>query len=186
MVSHKQIQIVTKIQHKMKNIILIFLLLVTSAAQCQNANILTQTEFNNIKINNKKLGDIINTHGVEGEMRNLFGVPLNKELNSDGYFSRYYYNGFEIGFSSVLSGKAEHILGSFKITNNNSNITIKGINVTIGDNISALGKSVIFRTLSNGIKIIKYKPCVGCNNSITIRFNQVTKIITEIYYIEQT
>lgn len=169
----------------MKNITLILLLVFTSLAQCQTANIITSTEFYNIKINSISLEDIINTHGVENEFQSLFGTPASKDINEDGYYSYYVYDGFEINFSSLLSGKAEHILGSFAITNNNYNITIQGNTVTIGDHINLLG-DVVFNTMRDGKKSIVYQYCDGCNNFISIRFNQVTNVITEIIYIEQT
>lgn len=170
---------------KMKNSILILFLVFTSVSQCQDANIMTLVEYDNIEINGIKLGDIKNTHGLEIEMENLLGIPVNNEINADGYFSRYFYDGFRISFSSVLSGKVEHILGSFHITNNNYNITIQGITVTIGDNISALG-NVVFNIDNDGNQSILYMHCNGCNNFIAIDFNQLTGQITEIFYIELT
>lgn len=168
----------------MKNITLIVLFAFTSLAQCQTANILTQTEFNNIKINGISLDDIINTHGVENEMQSLFATPLNKDINEDGYYSYYVYDGFEINFSSLLSGKAEHILGSFTISNTNYNITIQGKTVTIGDHKDKLG-NVVINNQKNGGKSIVYQYCDGCNNFISI-YLDADNIITKIIYIEQT
>jgi hypothetical protein len=185
MAHQKKIQTVTKKHNKMRNIIIILLLAFTSVAQCQTANIITETEYDNIKINGIRLVDIKDTHGVESEMETLFDIPISKEINQDGYFSRYYYDGFRISFSSILSGALEHILGSFHITNNNSNITIQGITFTIGDNISVLG-DVVFRTTIYGDRFITYTFCDGCNNYIAIKFDQITNIITEIYYVELT
>ena len=78
------------------------------------------------------------------------------------------------------------ILGGFKIKNNNYNITIQGVTFTVGDNISLLG-DVVFNIPPNNInKNIVYQYCDGCNNFISIRFDQSKNIITEIIYIEQT
>lgn len=168
----------------MKNIILILLLAFSSIASCQTANILTPTEFDNIKINNITLLTIKNTLGNEIAIENLFGPSITNNIDTDGNY--FEYDGFEIGFSALLSNVySQPIIGGFDIINNNFNITIQGVTVTIGDNISALG-NVVFNTMSDGGKSIVYQYCNGCNNFISIRFNQLTNIITEIIYIEQT
>jgi hypothetical protein len=152
--------------------------------QCQTANIITPTEFDNIKINGITLKSIRNTLGNQNEVETLFGIAYNTIKDDDPIYGGeifsidYYYNGFECGFY-------EKELSSFEITNNNFNITIKGKTITIGDNINILGY-VIFNTMNDNKKSIVYMYCEGCNNYISVRFDQTTKIITEIYYIEQT
>ena len=169
----------------MKNITLILLLAFTSVAQCQiTANIITEAEYNNIEINGIKYIDLKNTLGEQNAIEALFGIANTMEKDDDPIYGgeilyiEFYYDGLDFGFS-------EGELGAFNITNNNSNITIQGVTVTIGDNISALG-NVIFNTMSNGNQSIVFQYCDGCNNFISIRFNQTTNIITEIIYIEQT
>ncbi|MEE9407899.1 MAG: hypothetical protein V3V28_07475 [Polaribacter sp.] len=76
-------------------------------------------------------------------------------------------------------------MSSFEITSGNWNITIKGVTVKIGDNINLLG-NVIFNTDKNGSESIIYMYCDGCNNFISIDFNQITKTITRIYFVELT
>ena len=171
----------------MRKLILITLFAFASVAgKCQmTSNIITPTEFNNIKINNVRLGDIVNANGVESEMQSLFGTPISKAIEKY-YYSRYYYNGFKISFSSVVSGNPnEPILGSFHITNNNYSITIKGRTITIGDHTSKLG-FVKVNNRTDGKRGIIYQACVGCNNFISIVFDETTYLITEIYYIELT
>lgn len=169
----------------MKNITLILLLAFTNVSQCQiTANILTETEYNNIEINCIKYIDLKNTLGEQNAVETLFGTANTIEKDDDPIYGgailyiEFYYDGLDFGFS-------EGELGTFNITNNNSNITIRGITVTLGDNISLLG-NVVFNTMSDGSKSIVYQYCDGCNNLISIRFNQLTNIITEIIYIEQT
>ncbi|MDC9723660.1 MAG: hypothetical protein PSN34_12935 [Urechidicola sp.] len=169
----------------MKKTIVILFIFFTSIVKGQTGNIITETEYNNIEINGVKLGDIKDTHGVESEMENLFGVPVNKEINEAGYYSRYFYNDLRFNFSSILSGKQEHILGSFHIEGTQSSIKINGNIVTIGDNISLLG-STIKNVKPNGDKSIIYQYCNGCNNYIAINYNQSRGVITSISYIERT
>jgi len=171
----------------MKNIILILFLTFSSIVSCQTANILTPTEFDNIKINGVNLATIKNTFGNQNAIEALFGTANEKTIDPEGEFTYFKFNGFTIGFSAQVSGSAidSLLIGGFDITNNNSNITIQGVTVTIGDNISALG-NVVFNTMNDEGKSIVYQYCDGCNNFISIRFNQSTNIITEIIYIEQT
>ena len=68
----------------MKNITLILLFAFTSLAQCQpNANIISQTEFNNIEINGTKLIDLKNTLGEQNDIENLFGIADKIEKDDD-------------------------------------------------------------------------------------------------------
>ena len=170
----------------MKNITLILLLIITSIAQCQTANIISEAEYNNIEINGINLTTIKNTLGEQNDIEALFGHAIEEVIDPDGEFTHFEYDGFNIGFSAIISGGTidQPILSGFKITNSNSNITIQGITVTIDDNISLLG-NVVFNTMNDGNRSIVYMYCEGCNNFISIRFNQLN-IITEIIYIEQT
>jgi len=168
----------------MKHLTLILLLALSSIVQCQDANIITETEFNNIKINNVKLSTIINTFGNKNAIEGLFGASIAHNLDADGNY--FEYNGFEIGFSALLSvNYNEPTLGGFDIINNNFSITINGTRVTVGDNISLLGNT-IKNTKSDGTLGILYMYCNGCNNFISIDYNQITNIIEKITYIEQT
>lgn len=172
----------------MKNITLILIFAFINLAQCQTANIITETEFNAIEINGIDLISIKNTLGNQNAIETLFGLAVEKIIDPDGEFTHFEYDGFSIGFSAIISGGTieNPILGGFKIKNNNYNITIQGVTFTVGDNISLLG-DVVFNIPPNNInKNIVYQYCDGCNNFISIRFDQSKNIITEIIYIEQT
>lgn len=170
----------------MKNITLILMLTFVSMAQCQTANIISENEFNNIEINSNDLASINNTFGSQSEIENLFGPSTNSIIDPDGEFMYYEYNGLEIGFSSNVSGSnGLTVLSAIHITNNNYNITIQGTAITVGDNINLLG-FVDINTNTDGSKSILYMYCNGCNNYISIDFNQDTNKITSIHYIEQT
>lgn len=161
------------------------LLIIVSFVQCQtNSNIISETEFNSIKINNTKFIDLKNTLGKQSSVEVLFGVPNKIEKDDDPIYGgeifsiNFYYPGLEFSFF-------EKELSNIKITSNYSSVIIKGSTVTIGDNISKLG-AVSFNTQRDGSKSIVYQYCDGCNNYIYIYFNQSTKVITEIGFIEQT
>ena len=170
----------------MKNILLIAIFIFTSTiAKCQiSANII---DFNDVKINNISLLDIQKTLGNPLKMEILFGKPLKKIIDPDGDFYSYDFVGFHIGFSAMVAGATHEkpLIGGFDIINNKSSISIKGKIVTIGDSINKLG-TVIFSTTTKGSKSIVYQECDGCNNYISIQFDQNTLKITKIYYIEMT
>ena len=172
----------------MKHLIIIILFAFTSVAKCQpNTNIITSTEYENIKINNIKIADIRNTLGKSNAIESLFGTSTSKNIDQDGDFYNYNFNGFTISFSSIISDGTHDkpIISRFEITNNNAKIIIKGIPITIGDKIEKLG-DVTFNTNNDNSKSILYMECDGCNNFISIEFNQSTNIITKIEYIELT
>ena len=172
----------------MKKILILFLMLATSLARCQDINILTKVEYDNVKINDVKLIDVKNTYGNEEKIINLFGNTSSKNIDLDGDFYQYYFNGLKISFSSIISdGTYEYpVLSRFEITISNNKITINDTTFTIGDNISVLGENIVFNTKRNGSKSIVFSPMEGWNNFITIDFDQETKLITAIYYIELT
>ncbi|WP_299105713.1 hypothetical protein [uncultured Tenacibaculum sp.] len=169
----------------MKNIFLIILLFTSTLAKCQiQSNIITQKEFDDIKINNVKFSSLKNTLGKEFNVKSLFGEPKKVEKDNNPIYEGdifsidFYYSGLEFSFY-------EKEVSNIKITSNSYLITIKGITVTIGDNISKLGM-VNFNTNKDGSKSIIYQYCDGCNNYIYIHFNQASKKITEIGFIELT
>lgn len=157
------------------------MLSISSLASCQiTSNIISKTEFYNIRINNIPLNDIQATEGNQQQVRDLIPSIINEALEEpeeNNYYS-YTYDGFDLAFE-------ENEIVVFKITKSNWNITIQGVTVAIGDNISALG-SIVFSTQRNGDKTIIYQYCNGCNNFIYIDFDQQTNRITEIGFIEQT
>lgn len=171
----------------MKNLIIIFLSLTfTSLVQCQNSNIISSTEFDNIKINDKKFIDVKSTFGNLNSIENLFGVANEKNIDPDGDFFNYRFDGLSIGFSALLSQDYDKpIISKFEITTNVSNITIRGVTVTIGDNINLLGNMTI-NANTDGSRSVIYQFCEGCNSFLSIRFNEITSKITSIEYIEQT
>ncbi len=169
----------------MKYLIISFSIVFINVAKCQpSANIITPTEYENIEVNNVKLIDILNSQGDQNNVENLFGTPDRIEKDDDPIYEGkifaidFYYAGLDLSFY-------EKVLSSFSITNNKFNITIKGKTITIGDNINKLG-NMIFNTNNDNSKSILFMECDGCNNFIFIEFNQSTKVITKIGYVELT
>ncbi|NEV94866.1 hypothetical protein G3567_12000 [Psychroflexus sp. YR1-1] len=90
----------------MKNIIItLSIILLSNYVQCQvNSNIISKDEFNNIEINNVKLKDIKATNADKDQLDNLFTYDLQRSSNidPDGEFYNYDFNGFSIGFSGIM------------------------------------------------------------------------------------
>ncbi len=170
----------------MKNLLFIIFIVSAINIQCQpNPNLLTQTEFDNIKINGISLKSIMDSNGSPTIIENLLGISNSKEIDSDGDFNHFDYDGLRIGFSAMMSDDRSFVLSAFRITDNRASITIKNTTFTIGDNISLLG-NVIFSVSTDGSNSIIFKIAANYNNYIAIDFNQTTNIITKIIYIEIT
>ena len=171
----------------MKTITLLITIMASTYA-CSQSNVITKEAFDNIEINDVKLIDIRETLGQEQQIIDLFGNVKSKNIDPDGDFYQYFFEGFKISFSSFISDGTHDrpIISGFEILNNNVSMTIQGITFTIGDNISVLGSNIVFNTRRDGSKSILYQFCVGCNDFIAIDFDQQTKVITDIYYIDMT
>ncbi|MBN1651839.1 MAG: hypothetical protein JW857_10960 [Bacteroidales bacterium] len=148
-------------------------------------NVLTTSEFNNILIWETTLGSIINSRGDQTIMNSLFGNPIAVDIDNFGDFIDYKYLGVNIYFSSMFNSAGEMEIASFKIINTNASITIKGINIKLGDNISKLG-NIKFNLDKNGDYSILFQACEGCDSFIVIDFDQDTKLITKIYLLDLT
>lgn len=170
----------------MKNIILILLLTFPSLVKSQiTSNIIYETEFNNIKINNVTFSNIKATNGNQNQLENLFTNSTQEaDIDVDGEFYNYTYDGFRIGFSGILGSLQHPEVSSFEITNTNWNITIQGRTVTIGSHKDELG-SVVLNSQIGGGKSIVYQYCDGCNNFLSFYLDS-NNLITKITYIEQT
>lgn len=170
----------------MKNLSIVFLALISTFARCQKTNILSLEEYKNIKINGITLENLRKTEGVLEELSPHFGNPVNSNVDENLGIREYNFEGFQIGFNSTVYGEFPFEIGRFDIKNSSVLINIKNITFTLGDHISVLGDDVVFNTKNDGTKGIVYSPMEGWNNYIGIYFNQETKSITAIYYIEMT
>ena len=163
----------------MKNIFIILMLTLPSLAKCQiNSNIISKTEFDNIKINNVTFSKIKLTNGNEEQLKNLFFYNItesNKQPEEDYFY--YIFNGFDICFSN-------NEISSFQITDTNWSLTIKGKTIKIGSHKDELGV-VILNNQEGGGKSIVYQYCDGCNNFLSLYLDS-NNLIEKIIYIEQT
>ncbi|MFY7672557.1 hypothetical protein ACOSP6_15855 [Tenacibaculum sp. MEBiC06402] len=170
----------------MKKTILILLCAIPSVIFSQiSSNIISQNDFDNIKINNSTLKTIKGSKGELNLIKNIFGENFtDKNIDPDGEFKNYEYNGFSIGFSGLTGTLDNHELSGFEITNSNWSVTIKGNVVKVGNHKNNLG-DVILNNQKDGGKSIVYQFCNGCNSFISFHLDN-NGYILKIVYVEQT
>lgn len=163
-----------------KNIILLLIFISVTNCSGQSRNILTKSEYNNIKINGINWKIINNTNANTVQMKTLFGDDLIIKTGTEPSLFKAFWNdtkGFYFYFQENDPNLTDdYILYSFNIYNNNSNLTINNKTITIGNNISELGLIQV----NNGKEI--YFGTNFSSDGITILFDEITKKITSIEY----
>ena len=160
------------------SIIILFTIL---SCNSQERNYLTLSEFNNITIDGVKWKDIDNTKGDLTKMKNLFGNNLiHKTADEPMPIISFWNNSFYFSFESVF-GDSPYDLVRFKIKNNSSTISIKGISITLGDNINKLG-NIKINIYSDGTKGAIFTLENSDRGDLLIECNPTTNRITKIEY----
>ncbi len=160
------------------SIIILFTIL---SCNSQERNYLTLSEFNNITIDGVKWKDIFRSNGDTSKMKNLFGNNLiHKTADEPMPGIGFWNNGFYFYFESVF-GDSPYALVYFEIKNNSSTISIKGISITLGDNINKLG-NIKINTYSDGTKWAIFTLENSDRGNLLIECNPTTNRITEIEY----
>lgn len=168
----------------MKQIIFVFILVISSFfARSQTSNILSDSEYQNIKINNVSITDIKKSKGKKSAVEKLLGASSSFTKDENEIYNYYKFNGLSIDF--FMRGKGKPYIESFEINSNQASITIKGTTVSVGDNISKFG-DVIFMVARNGDKSILFTDCEDCDSFVNIEFDQTSKLITKISYMDMS
>ena len=113
------------------------------------------------------------TKGDLNQMKNLFGFSF--ILNSSNEY--LIVKELENHNKGIYFYFEDNQLYEYKISNNQSNLNIKGVNITVGDNIDKLGNVTI-----NNSNEIKFST-VETSDILTIRFNRSNNLITQIQYL---
>lgn len=174
----------------MKLIFFLFIASISIYAQ-PNVNVLSEDEFESMQINGHSLRQIRSTNGNEAQIINLFGTPMDKEINIEPIESyRYEYLGFNLNFSGYISSTNQSVLGSFDIKDSSVNISIKGVNFSVGDNISVLSPLNLEKNTagnySSRVEAFLIAPCEACNHYLYIRYSTHDQNILKVGYIERT
>lgn len=155
----------------MKNLFFVFILTIQLMNAQQN-NQLTVVEYNNIKLNGVLMHELSDTKGNPAKMNSLFNLSFNYEF-SDEILNQAHFTNLNKGLYIYFE---DDILFEYIISNNQSSLFIKGVQIRIGDNISLLGPLHM-----SGNNKIKFN-LNGTGDLWTIKFNSTTKIIEEIKY----
>lgn len=148
------------------------------------SNIISKMDFLEIKINNQSIYNIQSTKGDKTKIIDLFKVsPIVSEIDTDGEFLNYKFNGFRIGFSGLIGTIESPVISRFEINSPQWEVTILGKKFTVGAHFSNLGNVVINREINGNFIIFKY--CEGCNNFISIELDSNDNI-AKIIYVEPT
>lgn len=156
----------------LKHLIVLAIILFSNCTGAQNINKLSIVEYNSIEINGTNIADISYTRGSVTKMNTLFGFSFTYKAYTEPSSGIELWNDAK-GVYFVFEDDSIY---SFEISNNQSNITLKGTTVTIGDNISKLGNVKISNT--NEIDFGTDQT----SDVLTIKFDTVTKKITNIEY----
>lgn len=151
----------------------------------QTTNELNTDAFMNIKVENVLFKKIKMTYGDIAEMKKLFGKgkvnSANKEIGEETREFNY-QNGLKISFGEFESNDTKPSILHLKT----NNISIKNININVGDSIEKLGNNILFNKQRNGdLSIIFTNNNADCC-PIIIEFDQKTKLITSIDYFVWT
>lgn len=164
-------------------IILVFALSFNKGqGQDQNINYLTPNEFNAIKINGVRFDAIEKTKGDRNQMKNLFGdgFKVTEGDKGSGWILTFSNNSKDFGISFIdyeISSNRDYFLYSFDV-NRPSNITIKGLTVSVGDPISKLGNVKFI-----GNEIYFDNELTSDSHSLVIEVHPYFKTILSIRYI---
>ena len=162
----------------------VFLFVVTSfVAKSQTSNILSDSDYQNIKINNVIITDLKKAKGKKASVEKLLGAATSFTKDENEIYHYFKFNGLSVDF--VMRGSGKPHIESFEITNDQASLTVKGVTISVGDNISKLGE-VVFMVSRNGDKSILYTDCEDCDSFVNIEFDQGTNVITKISYMDMS
>ena len=163
----------------MKKIIVILLIstLYNQYSFSQNkVNLLSDAEFEKIKINDIPLQKIIDTRGDYSKLKSMFGNDLKYKTYEKSFEVVEYWNNKII----ARFEEDDKVLTYLKLYYPNT-ITIKGKKVKIGDDIRLLGQVKV--DTANGAYSVYFNDEETLTASVTIQANPITKKIIEIDYI---
>jgi hypothetical protein len=143
-------------------------------------NALTDFEFDQIKINDIPIGNVIDTRGDYTKLKAMFGDDLQYKSNADDlptFGIKFWNNKLMMRFE-----EEDYILTYFNLYYP-STLTIKGKKVKVGDDVSALGLVFVFTDPRDGEEYVFYHDERTHTAGITIKINPTTKKIKEIHYI---
>lgn len=178
----------------MKIITAILIIISTWVQNVFNPNPMSEQEFMDITLNGKTIAEFKATNGQENTMKLLLANSFRVKHSDDPFTLWSAYGDDQIGLSfEDYNNDGQYYLQGFRLKNSSVTMTIKGISIKIGDNISKLG-NVVFNTRPDGARSILF--CVKIEDGkyagrfwdefLVFEFDQQTQLITKIEYIVPT
>ena len=166
----------------MKKINLIVTILFVGLYSCKaQTNQLTEAEFYNIKINNITLRSIYDTNADLTKMRTLFGDSLVYQANTTGpSLGRDFWNdNIYLNFEDDSNTGNQYNLTNIQVESSSENVTIKGITIKLGDDVSIFGKNVVINR-NNGDNSVVF--ISELSSSFAFKIDELTNKIIEITF----
>jgi hypothetical protein len=165
--------------------IFLFLFFLTVGLAQSTINEMNTDDFMSIKIEKILFEKIKMTYGDIAEMEKLFGKGkvdiANKEIGEETREFNY-QNGLKISFGEFDLNYTKPSIYYLKT----NNISIKNIDLNVGESIEKLGNNILFNKQANGDLSIMFTHNNGDCCPIIIEFDQKTKLITSIEYFVWT
>ncbi|WP_213520883.1 hypothetical protein [Nonlabens sp.] len=168
----------------MKKLFIILITIISISCNSQTNN-LTAYQYQNIKIQNIYLSDILGTGGDSSSLQNLFSDNFTIENgNEPGYWKQFesssmyclFQNGVQDEFRNNVT---DYQLTNLRIKDDSKTLFINGLIVKIGDNISVLGNVNTMNNPATGEKKVVFR--IG-SEVIRISYTTITNTITLIEY----
>ena len=166
----------------MKKIYVIITIVLISSYSCKaQTNQLTETEFDNIKINNITLRNIINTKGNETKIKTLLGSNIISQSNTTGpsIGKDFWNDAVYLNFEDESNTGSQYNLTNIQIKNSSMNINIKGITAKLGDNVNIFGNGIVLNTNKGDNSVVFISEL---SSSIAFKIDKITNKIIEIVF----
>lgn len=166
----------------MKNIFcsITFLILPLIGCSQTNYNELTTSDYYNIKINGVTFQSIYDTNGDETSMKVLFGSDLMYQYENDILILKDFWK-TDLYYFSFDSPEGNYFAPLYiDVSNSLIIVTVKGINVKIGNHKNVFGNdiivnintnSIIFTNSDTGTESLAFKIDPSTNRIIAIEFD---------------
>jgi hypothetical protein len=166
-----------------KKLKLIIIALVIGSYSCQGQhNILSESEFNAVKFGDVSLIDIFQSLGDVDQMNTLFENDLTHAVNNTGFvpgLDFWLEDKLYINFENENGNQYD--LSYIDVLNSSISVTVKGIEVRLGDHINIFGNNIEIIEHPDG-KIVDFTDEGTGTSSLAFHINPTTNRVSEITF----
>jgi len=147
-------------------------------------NQLSNTEFNQIKINGVSFESISSSEANLSTLRALLGYDLNSAMNETAPFlaKAFWNSNIQFEFEDDSDTGNSYYLTYIDAINSSARFTVKGKTVGMGDHISNLGGNLLTNTTDKGKTRIVFVEETG-TATFTFYYSPVSGIISKMGFI---